>query len=130
MNNNIEVKFNTESYQDVIDNNNKPAGSSGEQVYLEEMKNFPISKLEQTFEKLYFPAKENAFGSLPAHNAFAKRVVVRDENGENIIVNNFDEIRKMKNKTRIERQISEKKELENNAPTVSDESDYDEIEFD
>lgn len=64
----------------------------------------------------------DSYTGIDCFNAFSKKVLIHDDNGKRIVINNRDEIKKHKAKTAFERNKQEKK-LDN---IVSD----DDVEFD
>ena len=107
-------------------NNKNKFHSPVEKFYVDQILKVNLSDAEKELDKRIVVQHKDFSTGIPTFNATARRVLVTDNNGKKIIINNHDEIKKQQ---RLNARLAENGNIIK-ISQISDVSDNDVIEFD
>ncbi|MFW6002784.1 MAG: hypothetical protein ACOCQD_05525 [archaeon] len=108
-----EIEINSEGNDTELKKKDKPKyHSEEEQRHVESIKRTNLDETEKELGSRIVVQYRDPMTNIDTFNALSKRVLIHDENGKRIIINNHDEIRKHKIKTAMERKKEEASNIE------------------
>lgn len=99
--------------------------SKVEEFFVTEIQKVDLKEAEKELDNRIVVQHKDFGTNIPCFNATAKRVLVRDDNGKHIVINNHDEIKKQQ----LKNKFSENKSEVSNTPTQTQDNFDDGIEF-
>ena len=117
----------------IIGKNGKEYHSASERRYVEEITSISMPEIQKELNDRIVIQHVDFKTNKPIFNAFNKKVLIRDENGERILIDNHQEIGKMVRKLSNEKNPEPKnipKRLEMNGIEVPDSDIDSEFDFD
>lgn len=102
--------------------------SEREEALIKDIQRTDLKETDKELSKRVVPQYKDSMVNVDCFNAFAKNVLIRDENGKRIVINNHDQIKlqKLKNAGKLNPVIDHHIDSENNEVIDVD----DDVEFD